>query len=1393
MRHCDRAFGNAIFPSGAFNLFGKSNGIGDIEALCDKAPIEVGNRVFVDRDRDGVQDPSDPPLAGVQVKLFAPGADPTAASPLATTTTSATGQYLFSSLTTAALTPRTTGFQIVVDTAQSPIATPGYELTSADNDGSTGGDLRDSDATLTGALATITFDTDGPGVNWHGYDFGFVGYSLGNRVWKDKDNSGTINSADGASPGVANVTVALLTAAGAAVNDPLTGAPWEATTDASGYFRFDGLPAGQFKVRVKAVNFQAGNPLLGTFSSTADVDEDNPDADGDSNDDGVDETTPDSTGVTSQALTLGPLSPEPTLAGGETDRSTSDAALHTGGMPDGRTNLTLDFGFWDAFAVGNRVWRDLNNNGLIDAGDGASPGVSGVVMTLLTGAGTPVFEIGSASPRQATTSATGFYRFDKVPPGTYKVCVDASSFADAGPLSGSFSSTTTSAGPDEDTDADDDGVDALAPATTGVCTAILTVGPADEPVGDLGGGPGHGPNGDAKSNLTVDFGFWEPYSLGNRVWLDLDNSGTINAADGMSPGRDGVIVNLYRDADTDGSLTGGELTAVATTTTAGGGYYRFDGLAPGDYLVEVAPANFDPLTVGAALLGMRSSSTDEADPDSNVDSNDNGIGRVPSLSTGVRSGFITLGTGNETASDLGGGPGHGGSDLHSNLTLDFGFFAPLSVGDQVWIDADNDGLRGAGEAGPSGPVTVNLTTSTGGPVTNADGNPVASLTTTAGGFFRFDNLSPGTYKVCLAPSAFATGAPLSGMVSSTVTAASPDSDVDSNDDGIDGASPATNGICTGPITLTVGGEPLAAAETGGTGDLASPGDGPHGDANSNLTVDIGVFSPLSIGNRVWRDLDNSGAIDAPDGSAPGIAGVKVNLTDATGAAVTDVFGVTVAQVTTDATGYYRFDNLRPGVYRVVVDATSFLPGAALERAVSSTVTEASPDGDVDSNDNGIDSATPATTGIRSGTITLGPSDEPIGDLGGGPGHGPNGDARSNLGVDFGFFTPLSLGNRVWEDKDNSGTVDGPDGTAPWIALVKVNLIDAAGDPVTDATGATVAQVTTDAGGLFRFDDLAPGTYKVCVDATNFSGAAPLVGFSSSGTTETDPDSDVDANDNGIDSATPSTTGICSGLVELGPGATEPLTETGGGTQGPTGDGLSNLTVDFGFLKGFSLGNRVWADTNNSGTIDGAETGIGGVVVELTDASGDPVNDLSGAPVGPATTDGSGFFRFDNLVPGDYKVRVVASNFDAVAPSPLQGTVSATVNEADPDADLDSNDNGVDDPSPATNGVASGVVTLGPGAEPTGDLGGGPGHGPNGDAQGNLTVDFGFVSPFSVGNRVWVDQNNSGTIDAPDGATPGIAGVKVNLTTPAGAGVTDVPAPPWGRRRPTPTASTASTT
>ena len=81
-----------IVPRSSSNTyFGKGNGLGDLELVCEPAPVELGGHVFLDQDGDGIQDGGDWGIAGVTVRLFRAGVE------LASTMTDASGAYRFSS------------------------------------------------------------------------------------------------------------------------------------------------------------------------------------------------------------------------------------------------------------------------------------------------------------------------------------------------------------------------------------------------------------------------------------------------------------------------------------------------------------------------------------------------------------------------------------------------------------------------------------------------------------------------------------------------------------------------------------------------------------------------------------------------------------------------------------------------------------------------------------------------------------------------------------------------------------------------------------------------------------------------------------------------------------------------------------------------------------------------------------------------------------------------------------------------------------------------------------------------------------------------------------------------------------------------------------------------
>ncbi len=242
-------------------------------------------------------------------------------------------------------------------------------------------------------------------------------------------------------------------------------------------------------------------------------------------------------------------------------------------------------------------------------------------------------------------------------------------------------------------------------------------------------------------NPSLDFGFTPVYALGNRVWYDTDND---RVRDGTEVGVSGVTVQL--------ALASAPAAILDTQTTDGDGYYLFNGLDAGDYIVIIPATAFDQTT--DPLYGYWSSGISfdgsgsiaeiaPTDPDDNSDVDDNGARQ---LDTSIRSGVVTLGPAFDepTDDDDLAAAGQGQPDAQANMTVDFGFYT-ISLGSRVWNDVNDNGLDDV-ETGING-VEVRLyrADSLGNPV----GLPIDTVITSGAGEYSFEGLAQGSYVVVL--------------------------------------------------------------------------------------------------------------------------------------------------------------------------------------------------------------------------------------------------------------------------------------------------------------------------------------------------------------------------------------------------------------------------------------------------------------------------------------------------------------------------------------------------------------------------------------------------------------------------------------------------------------------
>ncbi len=229
----------------------------------------------------------------------------------------------------------------------------------------------------------------------------------------------------------------------------------------------------------------------------------------------------------------------------------------------------------------------------------------------------------------------------------------------------------------------------------------------------------------------------------------------------------------------------------------------------------------------------------------------------------------------------------------------------LNLGNTVWYDANNDGIRQNTEVGLAG-VTVNL---------YAAGNTTTifkTTTTDVNGFYSFTNLLPGNYIVgVVTPSGYAQG---------SVGNTTPDNDIDNDNNGV---TTVGTEVRSNAITLASGTEPAAGVDGDGT--------------NGNLTLDFGLKA-LQISGNVF--LDKDGLKDAGGGDINKSAGVSNTGTNAGSALYANLLnsaGKVVASTTVASNGTYLFSAVPVGTYTVQLTTNSSTGTYAIPVSAPATV------------------------------------------------------------------------------------------------------------------------------------------------------------------------------------------------------------------------------------------------------------------------------------------------------------------------------------------------------------------------------------------------------------------------------------------------------------------------
>ena len=770
----------------------------------------ISGVVHADRDGDCVLDQDETPIAGVTMELL--NAQGTV---IATTQTDAAGSYSFGDLQVGTYSVRQ--------------VQPTAYFHGDQHVGTGTGDA-------SGRNIITGIQIGGGHVRLTGYNYCEAYGSLSGFVYHDRDNDGLREPAGG-EEAISGIKIRLLDEQGHVVTDR-SGQPLIAITDDAGFYHFTDLQPGVYRiVEEQPGSWIDGRETVGRVGS---------------------QTVGTSTANDQfQAVDISDV---------------SGAALHG-----------VQYNFGERLGrIEGYVHADSDGDCEFDAGE--TP-IAGVLVTLTDQDG---------NAWTTVTDQQGHYGFDDLPPGTYAVTETqpneyfsgGENYADSQPhdnvirgiqIDGNrisvsdlnFCETLGSLSGYVYHDRDDDGRREPAQGEEAIAGVTIRLHHEDgTPVVDGQGNP--------RIAVTDADGYYEFTDLAPGIyrilevhptrWIDgKDTPGTVNgvtvgtanttadelravaltATDPTAAAMHGINYNfgerlgslegfVYADTDGDCDFDAGE-PAIAgvtvrivdqngntrTATTDVNGRYRFTDLAPGSYtVVEEQPADYFHAGqhVGRDQRGLEGS----------------GDASQANVISGIR---------------VNGGSTH---------LRDYNFCEHLgSISGYVYHDVDNDGQREANEDG-IGNAILTLYDGTG---------PVATTTSGANGFYRFDGLTPGRYRVVeTQPAGWLDGLDTPGKVNGTPS----------------GSRPANDQL----------------AEIDLTANAMTP-------AKHGVEYNFGELLPGSITGIVFSDTDDDCELD--EGELK-LSGVRVDLLDAD--------GKFVKSTTTDRDGRYRFDDLRPGEYAV---------------------------------------------------------------------------------------------------------------------------------------------------------------------------------------------------------------------------------------------------------------------------------------------------------------------------------------------------------------------------------------------------------------------------------------------------------------------------------------------
>jgi len=198
------------------------------------------------------------------------------------------------------------------------------------------------------------------------------------------------------------------------------------------------------------------------------------------------------------------------------------------------------------------------------------------------------------------------------------------------------------------------------------------------------------------------------------------------------------------------------------------------------------------------------------------------------------------------------------------------------------------------------------------------------------------------------------------------------------------------------------------------------------------------------------------------------------------------------------------------------------------------------------------------------------------------------ETSGDMTVDFGFYNPASLGDKVWSDSNVNGIQDTDE--AP-IKGVTVYLLDKTGKQKLDTNG-TAISTETNATGEYLFTNLVAGNYAVEFNLSTLPSGY-VVTFENKGEERLDSDANR-------------TTGVTNSI--------------------PLHSGENHRDLDMGVVELGTIRGNV--SSENKSTLSSIE----GVTIILLDAKG--------AEVARTLTNSDGNYTFESIFPANYRIKEI---------------------------------------------------------------------------------------------------------------------------------------------------------